>query len=228
MKNKENILLYLPAVISLFLPLLTIVMLCFGYSVTLFNYTVCSVIYALIFLFSAWLNLRKEVSKINVFLPIFSLFNLIIYVYKSKSAVVFICMAVCFVYSAIIAKKSCRCAKQKIASVLTSAFFSVPVFVVSLVVVTFGAFSMNTVVDKIYSPNKTYFIEIIDSDQGALGGNTVVYVHQNRKLDLFVLTISKTPERIYIGEWKEYETMNAEWESENSLLIDSAEYNIKL
>ena len=98
---------------------------------------------------------------------------------------------------------------------------------VSILFVGFGNFGQNTVVDRIYSPEKTFYAEIIDSNQGALGGNTVVNVYKNSRLNLLVLTISKTPQRVYIGEWKEYESMQAEWKNESCLLINSEEFNIE-
>ncbi len=105
---------------------------------------------------------------------------------------------------------------------------SLPLLAVSFPVVLFGNFGVNTVVDRIYSPNETYYAEIVDSDQGALGGDTVVYAHKNSRLNLLVLTISKTPQRVYLGEWKEYETMKIEWKNEQCLLIDSKEYLIEI
>lgn len=228
MKEKRLIPTCMPIVISLFLPVLILILYCFGYTVTLFSYTVFSVIIALFFLAYLWICKNQKFRKPLAFLPIFALINLAVYVFKSKSVIVLICMSIGFICSAIIAEKACSSSKAKIASVLTSVVLSVPVLVTSLAVAVFGNFNVNTVVDKIYSPNKTYYAEIVDSDQGALGGDTIVYVHKNSKLDLFVLTISKTPKRIYIGEWKEYETMSAEWNNENCLMIDSTEYNIEL
>ena len=104
---------------------------------------------------------------------------------------------------------------------------SVPFLIISLTVAAFGNIGINTVIDRIHSPDETYYAEIVDSDQGALGGDTIVYVYKSRKLNLFVMTISKTPKRVYLGEWKEYETMQIEWKSESCLLIDSEEYSIE-
>ncbi len=215
-------------VFSLFLPLLTLVFYCIGYTVSLFSYTAFSVILALIFLAYLWICNNEEVAKPLAFLPLFSLFNLAVYVYKSKSVVVIICMGICFICSAIIAEKACRSPKAKIASVLTSAALSVPILIFSFAVAAFGNFGVNTVVDTISSPNKTYYAEIIDSDQGALGGDTVVYVHKTDKLNLLVMTVSKTPQRVYLGEWKEYESMQIQWKSEQVLSINSKEYYIEI
>lgn len=226
MKTKRNIKPYTATVVSLFFPVLTLVFYCVGYTVNLFSYVVFSAVSALIFLIILWICKNEEIGKPMAFLPIFSLINLAVYVYKSKSVVVLICMGICFICSAIIAEKACNSSKAKVASVLSSMVLTVPVLIVSLAVVLFGKIGVNTVIDKIYSPEKTYYAEIVDSDQGALGGDTVVYVHKNNTLNLLILTISKTPERVYIGEWREYETMQITWKNESCLLIGSEEYYI--
>lgn len=226
--KKKILLTYMPIVVGLFLPILTLVLYCFGYTLTLFSYTAFSAVSALIFLAYLWIYKNKKIRKSLVFLPVFSLINLTVYVYRSKSAVVLFCMGICFICSAIIAEKACDSSKTKIASVLISMFLSVPVLIISLAVVAFGNFGVNTVVDTICSPSKTYYAEIIDSDQGALGGDTVVYVHKSSKLDLLIMTVSKTPQRVYIGEWREYETMQIQWKNEQCLIINSKEYVVEL
>lgn len=228
MKKKRLFISYIMIVVSLFLPTTTLVLYCFGYSVSLVSYALSSAVSALIFIVYLWIYKNKDVRKILTFLPIFSLVNLAVYVYKSKSVAVLICMSFCFICSAIIAEKACNSSKAKVASVLTSMILSVPILIVSLAVVSFANFGVNTVVDRIHSPDKTYYIEIIDSDQGALGGDTIVYAHKNSKLNLFFLTISKTPQRVYIGKWKEYEKMQIKWKSENCLMIYSDEYYIEI
>ncbi len=228
MNNKNKFLLLIPLLTGLLLPVMTFVLYIFGYSVTLLSYSVFSVVSALIFIISALLIPKKKIScKALAFLPVISLANLAVYVFKSRSAVVLVSMAVCFVCAAVIAEKACTSSKTKILSVLTSVALSVPVLIFFIAVVAFSGFGVNNVVDKIHSPDKTYYAEIVDSDQGALGGDTVVYVHKNSKLNLIFLTISKTPQRVYLGEWREYETMQIEWKNEECLLIDSKEYYIE-
>lgn len=73
-----------------------------------------------------------------------------------------------------------------------------------------------------------YRAEVLDVDQGALGGDTVVNIYQNSKYhNLLILTISKKPQRVYIGQWGEAETMELYWKSENCLVINSNEYRIE-
>ncbi len=228
MKEKRLFLPYVLVASSLLLPVLTLIFYSFGYSVYLANHHLFPLISALVFIVSALVISKKNIyCKISAFLPMFSLINLVICLFKDRSAVALVCMIVCFICSAIIAENACSSAKAKIASVITSAFLAVLIIVVSILCVGFGNFGQNSVVERIYSPEKTFYAEIVDSDQGALGGDTVVYVYKNNWLNLLVLTIRKTPQRVYIGEWKEYESMQTEWKNENCLLINSEEYNIE-
>ncbi|MBQ8762838.1 MAG: hypothetical protein IJZ07_01890 [Clostridia bacterium] len=85
---------------------------------------------------------------------------------------------------------------------------------------------MNTVVKTISSPSKEYYAEVVDSDQGATGGSTVVYIKKSDSVNLLFATIEKAPERAYLGEWREYETMDIYWKDKNTLIINSSEYII--
>lgn len=98
-----------------------------------------------------------------------------------------------------------------------------------------GAFSMlfqgiraDTVVRSVMSPQNTYIAEVIDSDQGALGGNTFVEVRQNKTVYLFVCKFQERSVCIYTGEWGEFETMQVSWQDEHTLLIDGKAYSVNL
>ena len=84
-----------------------------------------------------------------------------------------------------------------------------------------------TVVQTLPSPEGTHYAELIDDDQGALGGATVVNVYTpSAKIDLFFLQISKDPQQVYYGDWGKFENMKLEWESETVLLINGAPHEI--
>lgn len=82
--------------------------------------------------------------------------------------------------------------------------------------------SENTVVMTQESPEGTYFVQVIDSDQGALGGATLVEVYENRK----IFGRYKKVERVYMGEWGEWQTMNIYWKDEHCLVINDREYRV--
>ncbi len=109
-----------------------------------------------------------------------------------------------------------------ILSLLCICFFCVVLFFRLL----FGNFGENTVVKTVESPNKEYYAEVIDSDQGALGGNTFVDVYEKSIIKTPILTVCKKPKRIYSGKWGEYKKMQIYWKDDTCLVINSVEYKI--
>ena len=81
-----------------------------------------------------------------------------------------------------------------------------------------GNMGSKTVVQTLPSPEGGYEARVINVDQGALGGDTVVEVQKN---DWKART-----EQIYIGEWGEFETMEIYWKDEHSLVINGKEYQV--
>jgi len=92
---------------------------------------------------------------------------------------------------------------------------------------SFGNFWCNTIVKTLKSPGNTYIAEIIDSDQGMLGGNTIIEVKRiDKNLNIFIGEFIKLPKRVYSGEYQEYINMSISWKDENTLVISGVEYNI--
>lgn len=92
---------------------------------------------------------------------------------------------------------------------------------------TFGKIGTDTVVNTLSSPDGRYYAEVIDVDQGALGGNTVVEVSGKREIDLIAFRISEIPQRVFIGEWGEHKDMEIYWKNDTCLVINSTEYVFK-
>ena len=97
----------------------------------------------------------------------------------------------------------------------------------SYVAYIFGNFGLNTAVQKVESPSGNYYAEVIDSDQGALGGATFVEVYDNRGIELFFLKIRKRPKRVYTGYWGEFENMDIYWKDDTCLVINSVPMDIE-
>ena len=68
---------------------------------------------------------------------------------------------------------------------------------------------------------------MINSDQGALGGDTLVNVtNQAKTIPLLIGEFSKVPVRVYTGEWGEFESMKIYWKDDKTLIIDGRSYNM--
>ncbi len=91
----------------------------------------------------------------------------------------------------------------------------------------FGNIGQNTIVKNIESPNGSFHAQVIDSDQGALGGDTLVNVYEKREMDTFIFKLKDKPQRVYLGEWREYESMYISWKDDKCLVINSVEYEIE-
>ncbi len=98
----------------------------------------------------------------------------------------------------------------------------------SFIVIVFSGFGQNTVVQTVNSPTGRYTAELVDSNQGALGGDTVVYVTDNMLSANFGLfTVHKQKEIVYIGEWGEFKTMTLRWVDKDTLSVGGYQYDMK-
>ena len=88
-------------------------------------------------------------------------------------------------------------------------------------------FGLNTVVETIESPSGKYYVQVVDSDQGALGGDTFVDVYKSGEVNLFLCKFEKQTQRVYHGEWGEYENMQIYWKDDSCLVINLVEYEIE-
>lgn len=77
------------------------------------------------------------------------------------------------------------------------------------------------------SPSGKYYAQVIDSDQGALGGDTLVDVYQDCEKTALIFKVDKKPQRVYSGDWGEFENMQIDWKDDNCLVINSVEYEIQ-
>lgn len=86
----------------------------------------------------------------------------------------------------------------------------------------------NRVVQSLPSPGGNYCAQVIDSDQGALGGDTIVEIYESRKqVNLLLIKLQKNPQLVYLGNWGEFENMNLRWETEQVLLINGRSYEVE-
>lgn len=112
------------------------------------------------------------------------------------------------------------------ALVLTAALV-LPVCLICVVLSAVGNAQVNHVVKSVDSPNGTYYAQVINSDQGEMGGDTIVKVYVTKEFDAGIFKISRKPLRLYVGAKDEYKTMELEWIGEDRLRIDSKEYFVK-
>lgn len=91
----------------------------------------------------------------------------------------------------------------------------------------FGNLGQDTVVKTVGSPSGAYYAQVIDSDQGALGGDTLVDVYENKSFDTVIFRVFKKPQTVYFGDWGEAFDMQIHWKNDTCLVINGTEYEIE-
>ena len=234
MKKGYSISVWLLFVLTILLPVGVLLTALFGYSFDLGNYSVFAICTAIVSLFITVLVLSGKLDGISkagkvlfALLPFLSTANAAFCIFKCSSGtdeiVVAICMFACTVFAFIQAVKLGKPVALKAVGIVLASIAVLPVFALTLL-----PFGEDTVTQSLVSPQGGYYYaEVVAVNQGALGGDTVVYVYENKGVDLLAFRIYKSPERIYMGEWGEFEDMNIYWKDEQCLVINSAEYSVK-
>lgn len=210
-------------------PLGTLLTAPFGYSFSISDFTVFSVITALIFITLTILSLKQNsapyskaslvIFLITTPLSIIDIFFYIVFGGISSRASIFLLLIpiVCSFYLML---------KYAEVTIIKPIILSLSVILLLMIlplILFFSIFfpSPNTVVKTVYSPSTRRYAEVINSDQGALGGDTLVdvYVADN--------PFFKISKRVYEGRYGEWGNMIIYWKDKHTLVINSKMYYIK-
>ena len=86
-----------------------------------------------------------------------------------------------------------------------------------------GSIGVRIPVRSLPSPDGSRCARIINSDQGATGGDTLVEVVEETNLLLYRV---EKRQRVYVGPWGHWETMQIRWKNDHCLVIDGTEYEV--
>ena len=231
MKKVISFLIFLLFTLTALYPAGSLIASCFGYSFKLMGIPVFAVSSAIISICIVVLDgvykiaLNKLVQILLAVITPISLINVVLCAIESPHTWTIVGTLVstgCCVYLMI---KNGKPLFLKILSGAVSAFMFSPVCLMCFFsLIDFG---LNTVVEKIESPSGKYYVQVVDSDQGALGGDTFVDVYKLGEVNLFLCKFEKQTQRVYHGEWREYENMQIYWKDDSCLVINSVEYEIE-
>lgn len=112
-------------------------------------------------------------------------------------------------------------------SMILLAIMTIPVAFFSFMMLIFGNLGKDTVVQSVDSPNGKYYAQVIASSQGALGGDTVVQVQNKGEFNALLFKIKKKPQRVYFGDWGEFETLKIYWVDDNHIAVKGKTYEIE-
>lgn len=116
---------------------------------------------------------------------------------------------------------------QKILCQIISLLLSFLLLLVTPIWLFASAMVQNGVVQQMDSPGGRYTALVIRSDQGALGGDTLVEVRDNQEAVNILIGSFVDSRRVYHGEWYEWENMELGWESEAVLLLNGTACSVE-
>lgn len=204
-----------------------------GYKLALVSITAFSVIIALLsgsmlglgFKFKDSLQPLTTRILLSITAPL-SIANTFCCIYRCSTVLVIICAVISVGCAFFTAVKFANSSVLKTTIALSSAFIVLSLIILGSVGSVFDYFSENIVVRTVESPSGSYYAEVIESNQGALGGNTFVEIRK-KGIDLIIFSIAPKPQRVYTGDFGESDKLNIYWESDECLVIDSAEFWLK-
>ena len=234
MKKAISVLMCLLFALTVLYPAGVIITGFIGYRFELISVPAFSVALTALFLCTIFLDLickntlENEVLRIllAIITPL-SLINAAFYIFACPQIEVIASASVSAVCCFYLTVKHGKPISIKIVTLVLSSLMILPMTFLTFMFLIFGNIGQNTVVQTVESPSGEFYAQVIDSDQGALGGDTLVVVYQESSINLFLIKIEKKPQRVYLGQWGEFRTMQIYWKDDHCLLINSTEYKIE-
>ncbi len=234
MKKVISNLMYLLFSLTILYPAGVIITACFGYSFELISVSVFAVAIAALSVYIISLDpickSTLENSKIRILLAIItplSLINAVFYIFKCPRI---------WVIASVLLSAGCCCyltvkygkpLALKVVALVLSALMILPIGFFSFIALIFGNIGQNTVVQTVESPSGKYYAQVISSDQGALGGDTLVDVYKKSGINLILFKIKKKPQHVYWGDWGQFYDMHVHWKDDKNLIINGRGYEIE-
>lgn len=234
MKKAISVLICLLFVLTILYPAGTLIAAGFGYSFALIHVSAFAIAIAVLSTCSLILGLvikntldNKMIQFLSAIITPLSLINAVFYILVCPQiwmiASVFFSVGCCCYLTVKYGKPF---ALKTVALVL-SALMVLPIGFFSFIALIFGGIVQNTVVQSVDSPSGEYYVQVIDSDQGALGGDTFVDVYKKSGINGILFKIEKKLQRVYSGEWGEFENIQIYWKDDGCLMINSVEYEVE-
>lgn len=234
MKKVGHILLWSLFGFTVMLPGLPLVFACLGFTFQWHGLPILvSVLAALAVgtvVYSLAVRFEAEPSALRMLIcifPVLSLINVLYYAFSGCPLWTFIPALVTTGGCCFLAVKFGTTRAAKIIPPLLTFLLIYPMIFITMIISMMANFGANTVIQTLESPDGKHYAQVIDSDQGALGGDTLVNVYTTAKLNAFVFTIDKKPQQVYLGHWGEHKNMKIHWQDHRHLVINSKIYEIE-
>lgn len=202
-----------------------------GYDVTLYSRAMCASVAAICVLISALAYGKAlpderlaSIRCLPVILPL-SMCVGIMLLWNANWRDVFIQIAVSIMGSGYLFRRYTGSAMLKVPCRVCCGLLVVPLSIAILSATLLADFGRVSVVQSLLSPEGSYEAMLIDIDEGALGGSTVVDVKDvSRSFDIGFARFDSV-KRVYRTGWGAFETMELSWQDDDTLLIDGQPYS---
>lgn len=212
------------------LPLGTLLTSCFGCLFQLASVPAFAAVTALLSVCLVMISLTAKEAAISgavqvlfALLSPLSLISGFLCILERSSLLIVVCVVICIGCCIFLNVKNGKPLALKIIASVLSVVLILPIGFFGFIALIFGGVSENTVVKTVESPTGAYYAQVIDSDQGALGGDTFVDVYED-VFDALIFKITKKPKRVYQGDWGAFQNMQIYWDSDDCLVINSVQY----
>ena len=164
----------------------------------------------------------KIKSVFDLLLIPVSFLNFVFCIFAFDSVLTTMIMLICFGSCLTVSLSNNNYRAVKYISAILTILLLLPVFLF----LPFKFFGKVTTVLSVDSPSGKYYAEVIDDDQGALGGHSIVNVIE-RKISSPLITISSKKQEVYYGSWGLFKDIDIYWKGDSCLVINSTEYEIE-
>ena len=160
---------------------------------------------------SVLLSVTLLLNQINALFFLFTAENMLSKLLIASWLVMTVILAAVFVKSAVLQITFCS----------LSGILAMPICLLILL----SGFGANTVLAHEISPGNTYCAEVIDNDQGALGGATILNVYKDdESFSIGSFDFRQNEKKIYSGRWGEYQSLY--WRDNDHLTMNDAIYSM--
>ena len=226
--RRNNLFVLILLILTILFPSICILAKLLHYSFTVNNGIVYAIVSSVLYCgIGILLICRKErrIGKISsVFLSVSLLLNQIntlMFIFRADNQAAMLLMALWFVMTAILVAVYVKNTALTATFYTLSGILVLPIFLFIMLSV-FGA---RTVIAREASPDMRYCAEVIDDDQGALGGATILMVYRlDGSFSIGSFDFRKSQTELRSGPWGEFESLS--WQDSEHLSMNGTIYEI--
>ncbi len=218
--------------VFLLVPICSMVAFIFGYDFHLYHGSITVLVMTALLVAAIagmhWLNVQpKSWGKVfaALLLPVL-IFHA--FFFLAKDWLTFVCIAVSLGCGVVIFVQYANPRPWKIACGIAATLLVILLAFVLLTTSLLQGFGSRTVVKTAVSPGQAYEARVIDANEGALGGHTIVEVQQiNPVISIGIGQFVKQPVCVYTGQWGESDHMDLRWENDGILVVNGVPYQVE-